>query len=225
QDTAVTLLVDCSGSMRYSKLQLAAHAAYALSQTLERVGIAHEILGFTTNETKVDNHRMMEDIGKEQDALGRPFSRFSPITMYVFKAFDERLNVVTRRRLIGAAGSSEGRGSPDYFPHQVATRANVDGESVMLAALRLLKRREQRKVMIVLSDGEPAAYGIEHHLAEHLQKTVQVIEKMGVEAVGIEIRDESVKAFYKKAVVIEDIDTLPAAVMGEIKRFLIDKRP
>ena len=67
--------------------------------------------------------------------------------------------------------------------------------------------------------------GIEHHLAEHLQKTVQVIEKMGVEAVGIGIMDESVKAFYKKAVVIEDIDTLPAAVMGEIKRFLIDKRP
>jgi cobalamin biosynthesis protein CobT len=131
---------------------------------------------------------------------------------------------VTRRRLIGAAGNSE-RGSPDSFPHQVATCANVDGESVMLAALRLLKRREQRKVMIVLSDGYPAAYGIEEHLAEHLKHTVQVIEKMGVEAVGIGIMDESVKGFYPQSVVIEELDKLPAAVMGEIKRFLIDKRP
>jgi cobaltochelatase CobT len=110
------------------------------------------------------------------------------------------------------------------FHPQVATSANVDGESLMMAAMRLVKRREQRKVLMVLSDGMPSAYGIDEHLCRHLSDTVKTIEKMGIEVVGIGIKDDSVKRFYPKNVVISDIEALPGVVMGQLKMFLVDRK-
>jgi cobalamin biosynthesis protein CobT len=159
-DTAITLLIDNSGSMSVDgKIQLACRAAYAVTQTLERISITHEILGFSTNDS-ISNRKYFEDCEEQQRKLRRTFSRISPILMYRYKGFEERLNSTIRRRIIGAGG---GRG----FDTQVSLANNVDGESLLLAARRLFLRKEKRKVMIVLSDGQPHANGVIRHLASH----------------------------------------------------------
>jgi cobalamin biosynthesis protein CobT len=117
-----------------------------------------------------------------------------------------------KRRIIAAG---------QYSASNVELQNNVDGESVLTAAKRLLTRREPRKVMIVLSDGQPSAVGIPAHLQSHLKRAVQTCEDMGIEMIGIGIETDSVKYYYPKHVVLRHANELPAAVMGELKRFLI----
>jgi len=92
-----------------------------------------------------------------------------------------------------------------------------------VATQRLLKRPERRKILIVLSDGEPAFYGSGGGgLAKrHCKHAVEMAEKMGVETIGIGIMDDAVKHYYPKHVVLKKLEDLPGAVMGELKKILI----
>lgn len=210
-DTAVTLLCDCSGSMSGSKISMALSAANAFSQTLDRVSIVHEVLGFTTRSGgwSLDYARLTEG----QMLMGRPFSRIDAVNMLVFKTFQE--NYRAARVRLGAM-RPENR---TYKPASLAS--NVDGESVEYAAMRLMQRREQRKVMIVFSDGQPAAAGDHSHLEMHLKKVVASCELMGIEMLGIGIMDDSVRDFYPKRVVVRNLEDLPTTVMKELSRILL----
>jgi cobalamin biosynthesis protein CobT len=209
-DTAVTLLIDCSGSMSGDKITLACDAAYALSQTLDRIKINHEILGFTTGEDTC-----YAQAAAQQSKIGRPFSRTTSIVTYEFKTFAERTTIINKRRLVQA--SQRVRGA------RVDMSANVDGECVLIAAARLQKQPEPRKVLIVLSDGLPSA-GEDDHLRAHLKFAVQECERRKIETVGIGIDSHYVKQFYPKSVVITDVKQLPLTVMEQLKKFLIQKR-
>lgn len=219
-DTAVSLLVDCSGSMESAnKIDVALTSAYAFSMTLERVGIANEVLGFTTRDDGFgDDESVYERFHRETDALGRSFSRYEPIRMLEFKTFDERLRM-TRQRF--AAMRQEMMWSPG---RPADTQNNVDGESLLYGAQRLLKRRERRKVMIVFSDGEPAAQGVRNHLCNHLHQVVQDITKSGVETLGIGILSKEVKHYYPKHVVLNAVSELPTTVMRELTQILLGTR-
>ena len=100
-------------------------------------------------------------------------------------------------------------------------RNNVDGESVEIAARRLLSRKENGKVMIVLSDGYPAASGDSGKLNDHLKEVVKESMCAGINVVGIGIQSDSVKSFYPKSVVINDVDELPKTVIQELRHLLI----
>ncbi len=206
-ETAVTLLIDNSGSMSGAKMKTAMAAGFALSSTLERVKIKHEVMGFTTMQPR-DNPNWMQEQEAEEQRIGMHFSRMGALYHPLYKGFDERLSPAVKQRFACA-------------PETCPMGGNTDGESIRFAANRLAIRTEPRKVMIVLSDGNPAA--MSHHTGEiyaDVHRAVKECDKKGIEIVGLGIMDSAVRTFYPKCAVLNDLSELPKAVMGELKRVL-----
>lgn len=212
-EVAVSLLIDCSGSMRGSKIKLACEVAWAMANVLDRLGIANEVMGFTNGRTPMCTNYDL--IKKKLDKIGstekQKYSRQSPIYMPVFKSFDERFLNVQKRRLT-IAGRSE-----------LSMRGNIDGESVLYAAERLLKTKEKSRALIVLSDGMPAVDSCNSSTSnKHLKDSVIKVEKMGIKCIGFGIEDSSVKDFYPKNIEVRKIEDLAEKVMNELKQILFD---
>lgn len=200
KDTAVCLLIDNSGSMHGERIQVAMQSGYALAQTLERVNIPNEVIGFTTGGMPRGAHQQLSDEQKK----GVHFSRTNTIIMPIFKEFSERVTPAVKKRIAYQLNM------------QVGMNTNTDGESLEYAALRLIPRREKRKVLIVMSDGQPVGSGTGWHLRE----TVKNLTKMGIETVGIGIQSNAVENFYPRSMVLNKVEDLPGAVMGELRRIL-----
>lgn len=205
KDTAIMLLIDNSGSMDGQKMHTAMEAGYALSSTLERVGIKHEVMGYTT---RWQDWRSIQEAQTSGQKAGIRYSRTEPLYMPVYKGFDERLTSEVKRRFAAA-------------PHTDFMGANVDGESVELAANRLIVRPETRKVMLVLSDGNPVSDGDNVALRHHLKQTVADITKRGIETIGLGICTDAPRHFYPKFALLPNAADLPKTVMGELKRILL----
>jgi cobalamin biosynthesis protein CobT len=232
KDTAVSLVIDNSGSMAYSRgyssrsenspIKVAMAAGLALSQTLERLTIKNEVLGFTTvsygqiSHTKLSDHITEATAEIERMNAGSVrktfhFSRVEPLYIPIYKSFDERLTSQVKQRFAAAAERHGSFGS-----------GNIDGESVDIALRRLVTRKESRKVMFVLSDGYPAgASGSQEELYSHLHKVVADAERAGVEVIGIGILSEAVKTFYPKHIILNNLEELPSLVMGELKKVIL----
>jgi cobalamin biosynthesis protein CobT len=212
KDTAVMLLNDCSGSMRNRKISTAMASSYALSSTLERVNIPHEVMGFTTGGhwhtgpiTSAKAEELARQAMEEMRKTGVRFSRVSPIYMPIFKEFHERLNSEVKRRFAYMRNVQPNMGN------------NIDGESLEYAAMRLAKRKEKRKVIIVLSDGFPAGA---HNDDEHLKYMTERLTNMGFDLVGIGIESAAVERFYENNLVLNSVAELPGAVMGKLRSIL-----
>jgi cobalamin biosynthesis protein CobT len=205
KDVAVELVIDMSGSMSGGKIHTAAKAAYALASTLDRIGITSEVICFTTGG---HSYLKSEDVLKEEEMLGRGFTRVEPLYMPILKGFDERMSTGVKQRFA-------------WLPNCSSLANNVDGESVELAGMRLLRRKEKGKIMIVLSDGHPACYTSDYDgLNLHLKKVVERMSMSGVNMIGIGIKDDSVREFYPKAMVIHDVKELPPLIMRELRLLL-----
>ncbi len=191
KDVAVTLLIDCSGSMCGRKSELAATSAFALATVLQNMNITSELIGFTT---KGSRYRYS-------------YSRSAPIYMPIFKSFTDHWDIKSKRRL-GKLWNE------DWMCN------NVDGECVQIAGNRLMARPESKKIMIVLSDGYPSADGDDDDLKKHLKTTVQELEKK-INIVGIGIYSSAVEKYYKKHVVLEDIQELPGTVIQRVQELLL----
>ena len=195
---AVSLLIDCSGSMNGHSYDLAAKAACCLSEVMAGLGIPHEIVGHTTLDC--DDMELIPE-GVEPDA----FSRFTPFRGYVFKAFGEN-----------AAPASVFSG--------IEMRDNLDGEAVIWALKRLASRREKTKICIALSDGTPmCSLSRPEELERHLlvvAKSAEAREREGMFLCGLGIQTARVREFYKNAEVLKDIEGLPKAVLGIVERIL-----
>lgn len=204
KDVAVSLVIDASGSMSGSKIHLATQSAYALSQVLERIGISHEVVAFTTGQPVAS----YETLEAEQKKIGRRFTRIEGLYMPILKGFNERLKTEVKERF-------------GWLPNSRILRNNIDGECVEIAARRLMGRREAGKVMIVLSDGAPAGQGDMHALQTHLKKVIKNVEKAGVKTVGIGIESSEVTKFYPKNIVINNVSELPDRVIKELRHLLV----
>jgi cobalamin biosynthesis protein CobT len=205
KDTAVMLLADNSGSMHGEKCELAMIASYALAATLEAVKIPYEVLGFTSGDFYDLPISMREAIEKDIAASEIQYDRVEPIMIPIYKSFAERLDATVKKRFAYVMNAQNG------------LQGNIDGESLEYAAERLLKRQEKRKVMMVLSDGQPAG---SHKSGPHLSYVTRQLEKMGIECIGIGILDSSVKKYYPKWTVLKDVNDLPNQVMKEIQAIL-----
>lgn len=202
--TAISLVVDCSGSMSGSKIRTAGMAAYALSATLERLKLKHEVIGFTTRVSRAMSTAI------HAEGMGLRYARLEALYMPVFKGFGDRLDVDARSRM---AHLIEG---PEWL------RENVDGESIKLAAHRLVAQNSERHIMIVLSDGNPACSGDYGALTRHLRESVKSLDgAKTLEVVGIGIEDHSVSSFYKKHVVLTDLEELPTTVVSQLAKILL----
>ena len=209
KETAVTLLIDNSGSMSGRKVETAMKSGYALSQTLERVDVKNEAIGFTAYAPSREQIAVKEE---EEERIGLPFHRYEPIYMPLYKGFDERLSPDIKKRFVMGYNGT------------VSLSGNIDGESVRYAGHRLLRRPEVRKVMIVLSDGMPAGHSMAAYhggtLNSDLHNAITELEKQNVEVIGLGIMTEAVATFYKKHSILHNLDALPKIVIGELQRIL-----
>ncbi|MPQ56338.1 cobalamin biosynthesis protein CobT [Duganella sp. FT27W] len=205
KDVAVELVIDMSGSMSGSKIHTAAKAAYALASVLDRIGIANEVICFTTGEALYSDE---SEMNREEAKLGRRYSRRESLYMPILKKFAERMSTDVKSRF-------------GWLPNTSSMSGNVDGESIEVAARRLMGRKEKGKIMMVLSDGAPAASGDCSELQEHLKKTVENITRAGVNVIGIGIQSTEVKKFYPKSLILNDVKDLPIVVMKQLRELIL----
>ncbi|HWA91948.1 MAG TPA: cobaltochelatase subunit CobT [Rhizomicrobium sp.] len=203
RDTVVTLLLDNSGSMRGRPIMVAAMCADILARTLERCAVKTEILGFTTRAWKGGQSR------EKWIADGKPAhpGRLNDLRHIVYKAADEPWR--RARRNLG------------LMMREGLLKENIDGEALMWAHNRIVARPEQRKILMVISDGAPVddstlSVNAGNYLERHLRHVIEEIEdKSSVElnAIGI---GHDVTRYYRKAVTIVDAEQLGGAMTEQL---------
>ncbi|WP_417628588.1 cobaltochelatase subunit CobT [Pararhodobacter aggregans] len=211
RDTVVTLLLDNSGSMRGRPISIAAICADVLARTLERCQVKVEILGFTTRAWKGGQSR------EKWLAEGRKQSpgRLNDLRHIVYKGAD-----APWRRV---------RDNLGLMMKEGLLKENIDGEALEWAHRRMLARREQRKILMVISDGAPVddstlSVNAANFLEKHLRDVISMIEKRkAVELLAIGIGHD-VTRYYERAVTITDVEQL-AGAMTEQLAALFDADP
>tara|TARA_B100000700_G_scaffold179467_2_gene198159 strand:- start:244 stop:2043 length:1800 start_codon:yes stop_codon:yes gene_type:complete len=203
KDTIVTLLIDNSGSMRGRPITIAALCADILSRTLERCSVKVEILGFTTKNWKGGQSR--EDWSKE-GKIKNP-GRLNDLRHIVYKSADTHWRQAKRN--LG------------LMLKEGLLKENIDGEAILWAYNRLTKRKEERKILMVISDGAPVddstlSVNSGDFLEKHLKKTVAFIEnKTNIEILAIGIGHD-VSRYYKKAIKISDVNELGDVMIDQL---------
>ena len=211
RDTAVTLLIDNSGSMRGRPITIAALSADILARTLERCAVKVEILGFTTRAWKGGQAR--ERWLKE----GKPAhpGRLNDLRHIVYKAADAPWR--RARRNLG------------LMLREGILKENIDGEALLWAHARLLARPEQRRILMVISDGAPVddstlSVNTGSYLEAHLRRVIAEIEtRSPVELLAIGIGHD-VTRYYRRAVTIADVEHLGGTMIGKLAE-LFDESP
>ena len=203
RDTVVTLLIDNSGSMRGRPISIAAITADVLARTLERCAVKVEILGFTTRAWKG---------GESREAwlgAGRPPNpgRLNDLRHIVYKGADAPWR--RARRNLG------------LMMREGLLKENIDGEALEWAHRRLMGRPEQRRILMVISDGAPVddstlSVNPSTYLEHHLREVIAMIERRrAVELLAIGIGHD-VTRYYNRAVTITDADQLAGAVTEQL---------
>ncbi len=203
RDTVVSLLIDNSGSMRGRPITIAAMSAEILARTLERCGVKVEILGFTTRAWKG---------GQSREAwlkAGKPPQpgRLNDLRHIVYKAADAPWR--RARRGLG------------LMLREGLLKENIDGEAILWAHQRLLARPEQRRILMVISDGAPVddstlSANPGNYLERHLREVIGWIEgRSDVELLAIGIGHD-VTRYYRRAVTISDPEQLGGAMLGQL---------
>ncbi len=203
KDTVVTLLIDNSGSMRGRPISIAAISADILARTLERCGVKTEILGFTTRAWKGGQSREM------WLSDGRPANpgRLNDLRHIVYKRADEPWR--RARRNLG------------LMMREGLLKENIDGEALLWAHARLLARPEDRRILMVISDGAPVddstlSVNQAGYLESHLRKVIDWIEKQSpvqLAAIGI---GHDVTRYYKRSVTIMDAEQLGGTIVEQL---------
>jgi cobaltochelatase CobT len=203
RDTVVSLLIDNSGSMRGRPITVAAMSADILARTLERCAVKVEILGFTTRAWKGGQSR------ERWLAAGKPANpgRLNDLRHIVYKGAD--------------APWRRARKSLGLMLREGLLKENIDGEALMWAHSRLIARTEQRKILMVISDGAPVddstlSVNPGNYLERHLRESIEYIEtRSPVELLAIGIGHD-VTRYYRRAVTIVDAEQLGGTVMEKL---------
>ncbi len=203
KDTVVTMLIDNSGSMRGRPISIAAISADIMARTLERCGVKTEILGFTTRAWKGGQAR------EDWLARGRPGmpGRLNDLRHIIYKKADEPWRHA--RRNLG------------LMMREGLLKENIDGEALLWAHSRLIARNEDRRILMVISDGAPvddSTLSVNHggYLEQHLRKVIEMIEtRSPVQLIAIGIGHD-VTRYYKRAVTIMDAEQLGGTMIEQL---------
>jgi cobalamin biosynthesis protein CobT len=205
RDTAITLLLDLSGSMAGEKIALARLCAAALADALVQLDFACEVLGYSSIESP-----QMRQLLDARVAAGVELRRYNRLVerldLRIYKRFDST-------DLSGIASIECGHENPD-------------GECLAWAASRLAEHPAQRRILMVLSDGYPATGdGNPAVLRTDLHARVAAIAKSGIELIGIGILDDAVETFYPDAVVVHKLSELPTIAFTMLSKALLKSGP
>ena len=210
KDTIVTLLIDNSGSMRGRPITIAAICADILSRTLERCSVKVEILGFTTKNWKGGQSR------ESWNKNGKPKTpgRLNDLRHIIYKSADTQWR--------------QAKNNLGLMLKEGLLKENIDGEAISWAFSRLQKRREERKILMVISDGAPVddstlSVNSGDFLEKHLKKIVRFIEdktEIDILAIGI---GHDVSRYYNRAIKITDVNELGDVMISQLST-LFDKK-
>lgn len=211
KDTIVTLLIDNSGSMRGRPISIAAISADILARTLERCGVKTEILGFTTRAWKGGQSR------EAWLADGKPHNpgRLNDLRHIVYKQADEPWR--RARRNLG------------LMMREGLLKENIDGEALLWAHSRLIYRPEERRILMVISDGAPVddstlSVNSAGYLEAHLRGVIDWIENISpIQLVAIGIGHD-VTRYYRRAVTIMDVEQLGGTIMEQLAELFEDEK-
>ena len=203
KDTIVTLLIDNSGSMRGRPITIAAICADILSRTLERCSVKVEILGFTTKNWKGGQSREL------WNKKGKPKipGRLNDLRHIIYKSADTQWR--------------QAKNNIGLMLKEGLLKENIDGEAISWAFNRIKKRREERKILMVISDGAPVddstlSVNSGDFLEKHLKKVVKFIEdktEMEILAIGI---GHDVSRYYSRAIKITDVNELGDVMVSQL---------
>ncbi len=211
KDTVVTLLIDNSGSMRGRPITIAAICADILSRTLERCSVKVEILGFTTKNWKGGQSRENWNKNNKPKSPGR----LNDLRHIIYKSADIQWRI--------------SKNNLGLMLKEGLLKENIDGEAINWAFNRLKKRKEERKVLMVISDGAPVddstlSVNSGDFLEKHLKKTVKYIEgKSDVEILAIGIGHD-VSRYYSKAIKITDVQELGDVMIEQLSGLFVNKK-
>tara|TARA_B100000989_G_scaffold19323_1_gene12634 strand:+ start:1199 stop:2992 length:1794 start_codon:yes stop_codon:yes gene_type:complete len=210
KDTIVTLLIDNSGSMRGRPISIAAICADILSRTLERCSVKVEILGFTTKNWKGGQSR------EHWNKKGKPKlpGRLNDLRHIIYKSADSHWR--------------QSKNNLGLMLKEGLLKENIDGEAISWAFNRLKKRKEERKILMVISDGAPVddstlSVNSGDFLEKHLKKIVKFIEvKTDIEILAIGIGHD-VSRYYDKAIKITDVNELGDVMISQLSSMFENK--
>lgn len=219
-NTAITLLIDCSGSMMGGSLKLATETAYALATVLNKLGISFECIGFADGwaEGTYENADMQEWWDAVQSAAAEhPIGRANPLMVPRFKSFEDRWTIPVQQRFAAVFNNER----------NVEMGSTPEGCGLEFAAKRLLQRTEDRKILLCMTDGAPMCGG--YNLTgekgksdyQHSRDMVKSIELAGIDIVGIGIQHDGPTAYYPRSLVINNVHEMPKLLMGVLKQFII----
>ena len=210
KDTIVTLLIDNSGSMRGRPITIAAICADILSRTLERCSVKVEILGFTTKNWKGGQSREYWTKSNKPKNPGR----LNDLRHIIYKSADTPWR--------------QAKNNLGLMLKEGLLKENIDGEAIFWAFNRIKKRKEERKILMVISDGAPVddstlSVNSGDFLEKHLKKTVKFIEdKTETEILAIGIGHD-VSRYYSRAIKITDVNELGDVMISELSDLFIKK--
>ena len=210
KDTVVTLLIDNSGSMRGRPITIAAICADILSRTLERCSVKVEILGFTTKNWKGGQSR---ELWNKNNKIKNP-GRLNDLRHIVYKGADIQWR--------------QAKNNLGLMLKEGLLKENIDGEAILWAFNRLKKRKEERKILMVISDGAPVddstlSVNSGDFLEKHLKKIVKFIEnKSDTEILAIGIGHD-VSRYYEKAIKITDVNELGDVMISQLSTLFQNK--
>ena len=211
KDTVVTLLIDNSGSMRGRPITIAAICADILSRTLERCSVKVEILGFTTKNWKGGQSRESWNKNSKPKSPGR----LNDLRHIIYKSADTQWRI--------------SKNNLGLMLKEGLLKENIDGEAINWAFNRLKKRKEERKILMVISDGAPVddstlSVNSGDFLEKHLKKTVKFIEnKSDIEILAIGIGHD-VSRYYSKAIKITDVQELGDVMIEQLSGLFVNKK-
>ena len=211
KDTIVTLLIDNSGSMRGRPITIAAICADILSRTLERCSVKVEILGFTTKNWKGGKSR---EIWNKEGKSKTP-GRLNDLRHIIYKGADTQWR--------------QAKNNLGLMLKEGLLKENIDGEAINWAFSRLKRRKEERKILMVISDGAPVddstlSVNSGDFLEKHLRKMVKFIEeKTEIEILAIGIGHD-VSRYYNRAIKITDVNELGDVMISQLSSLFETKK-
>ncbi len=211
KDTVVTLLIDNSGSMRGRPITIAAICADILSRTLERCSVKVEILGFTTKNWKGGQSRENWNKNNKPKFPGR----LNDLRHIIYKSADTHWR--------------QSKNNLGLMLKEGLLKENIDGEAISWAFNRLKKRKEERKILMVISDGAPVddstlSVNSGDFLEKHLKKMVRFIEdKTDIEILAIGIGHD-VSRYYSRAIKITDVNELGDVMISQLSALFENKK-
>lgn len=196
-NACVQQVIDLSGSMDGVKIQLALASAYTIADALDRINVPNIITGFTTFGSPDYETRSK-----------RGFTRFEALMLPIIKNWNEKANSPEIRARMGCVCET--------FP----LLNNVDGESVAQLATLFAGRMEDKKIMLVMSDGEPCATGSGFH--QHLRTVTKEIETLSdIELMAIGILTDEPRRYYKNYALVNSVEELGPSVVTELSRIIL----